>query len=122
MNKLPRRNFNTNQRHFYNTERNIKTSFSIVKHTVFNYLDQISGQPTDWPHNSIPLQISERLEKLKTDKFSSRIRIPYFEYEIKDNAIIIQMEYIKGRPLVKKEISYMKETSTQSHHSQARVL
>ena len=107
MNELPRRNFNTNQRHFYNRQRNIKTSFSIVKHTVFNYEDEISGQPTDRPWNYMPIQIAERLEKLKTDKFSGRIRIPYFEYEIEDNALIIQTEYIKGRPLVNKEISYI---------------
>ena len=75
-----------------------KTSFTIIKHTVYDDRDYA-------------VRVASRLEKIKTDfktnTFFDRIKIPRFEFELKENTLIIQSEYIKGRPPVEKEFPYI---------------
>jgi len=98
MSDLPRSKFSQEYEYLDNqyNEYYRKTSFSIVKHTTYS-----KTKDAQW--------LVKRLQKLKTDKFSGRIRIPYFEFELKENTVITQSVYIKGRPLVKKEFPHIYE-------------
>ena len=73
-----------------------KTSFSIIKHTTYSKTEDA-------------IDVADRLEGLKHDKFSGRIKIPYFEFKLEDNNLTIQSKYIKGRPLVKEEMKHIYE-------------
>ena len=61
------------------------TSFSVLKRVEYNNAEDVQKH-------------SERLLKLKKDKFEGRIKVPYFEFEVEGPVMIIQSEYIKGRP------------------------
>ena len=62
-----------------------KTSFSILKHTVYSSSDEA-------------LRHADRLQKLKEDSFENdgKIKVPYFEFKTEDCVLIYQSEYIKG--------------------------
>ena len=95
MSDLPRSKFS--QEYVYDNEYyGHKTSFSIVKYRTFSETEEAQRH-------------AKRLQKLKTDKFSGRIKIPYFEFELKENTLITQSVYIKGRPPVEKEFPHIYE-------------
>lgn len=99
MNDLPRSKFSQEYEYLdkQHNEFYRKTSFSIVKHTTYSKTEDAQRHV-------------KRLEKLKIDKFSGRIKIPYFEFKVKQNTLIIQSEFIKGRPLsFKNELTYIYE-------------
>ena len=100
MDELPRSKFSSRQWASLTYPRQKKyqhikrTSFSVLKHIEYN--------------NAQDAQIhSERLLKLKNDKFEGRIRVPYFEFEVKESTMIIQSEYIKGRPPIKHDMKHI---------------
>jgi len=99
---IPRSWFTKKENRFSTHGRN--TSFSIIKHTTYM-------------RHSMALDVATRLEKLKNDKFSGRIKIPYFEFELKENTVITQSEYIKGRPPVDKELPHIYEHVACRPHS-----
>ena len=60
------------------------TSFSLIK---------VNTYPTDFEANDI----GKRLQMLKEAVFDGQLKIPYFEFEVSDNEVTYQCEYIKGR-------------------------
>ena len=102
MNDLPRSKF-SQEYEYHNEYYRHKTSFSIVKHRTYSRIEDAQSYV-------------KGLQKLKTDKFSGRIRIPYFEFEVKENTVITQSVYIKGRPPVKKELPHIYEHVVRRSH------
>ena len=79
-------------------QRSRIVSFSVIKNITY-------------PSHFEAEEIGERLRMLKEAKFRGQIRIPYFEYEVSDNEVTYQCEYIKGRqvmrdymPILKREL------------------
>ena len=71
------------------------TSFSLIK--VITYTS----------HHEASV-IGERLQMLKETVFENQIKIPYFEFEVSDNEVTYQCEYIKGRQLTKDYMHVLK--------------
>lgn len=70
------------------------TSFSVLKRVEYNNAEDVQKH-------------SERLLKLKKDKFEGRIKVPYFEFEVEGPIMIIQSEYIKGRPPLEHDMKHI---------------
>lgn len=70
-------------------------SFSLIKTTT--YPDEEKAQ-----------YIGNRLRMLKEAVFDGQIRVPYFEYEVIDNEVTYQCEYIKGRQITKDYMRVLK--------------
>ena len=86
MNNLPRYKFSREYEYFdYREETYRKTSFSIIKHTTYSKTEDA-------------IDVANRLERLKEDRFEhdGKIKVPYFEFKVEDNVLIYQSEYIKG--------------------------
>ena len=83
---IPRYKFSREYEHLDSNKKPYrKTSFSILKHTVYSSSDEAQMR-------------AERLQKLKEDSFENdgKIKVPYFEFKVEDNVLIYQSEYIKG--------------------------
>ena len=65
-----------------------KTSFSIIKHTTYSKTEDA-------------IDVADRLERLKHDKFSGRIKVPYFEFKLEDNNLKDAFKASVKRQLVK---------------------
>ena len=74
-----------NKTYFYNNnihETCIESKYSIIKNYYFKNNDDL-------------LCVKDKLIRLKKENFN-RIHIPEFEYKIKNNAIVIESEFIKS--------------------------
>ena len=67
------------------TKTVINTSFKLIKNIRFNNDREIQ-------------EMIHKLDLLKTEKFN-RVLIPDFNYSIRDNFLIYNVDYIKGYPL-----------------------